>query len=250
MDRRLLLAATASLVAVSAVFVASNTFTRRELPHGFPSHVLALEFARDSAEVEAIVGPRAPAGSVVAADATPTEGGDRVLMRSQIQMDGVLIAIYTLFFAVAGGMVLRRRDFGGLRCVGGLAIVAGALAAWFDVRENRAMLAALGGAPGAPLSPAPAGDAFLKWMFFFTAAAAAAPVSWKRGAAGTLAAVVCAAAGLVGGGILIASAHPVRLGLAVAAFGGGVLFLLISLLLPRSDSSSSSVPSAAGKRSH
>lgn len=211
MLKYLLMLAAAGVLVVSLVLTGeSRRFSPRDLPHTFPTPGLALQFATQTEDVARIVGPAQP------------EDADRRLMRSQIAKDWVLIAFYVLFFVTGGVWTFRQ----GLRLIGGLTIAAGLLATAFDVWENAAMLGALKG-PGAPAA-APA--AYLKWTFFFVATLFVSAATWRVGGPGRAASLVVALAGVGGLAVLWMPPHPIWLNYAAAAFGLGVLLVLVTLV--------------------
>src|SRR5262245_45757479 len=99
MPKYLLMIAAAGVLVVSlALVLDAGRFAPRDLPHGFASPGLALQFARQAAEVEQIVGgPADP---------------DRDVMRSQVALDWPLIACYAVFFVAAGALTMGRREIG------------------------------------------------------------------------------------------------------------------------------------------
>jgi hypothetical protein len=122
------LAAGLSLAALAMILILlmPPQFTNAARPPGgFQSPVLALEFARDLDEVDAIL---SNAPSI-----------DREIMLAKTRLDYGFIAAYAALFAVMG-LLLRRR--GGLWKWAGLAAIHLALAAGiFDVAENLAIAA-------------------------------------------------------------------------------------------------------------
>jgi hypothetical protein len=224
---RALLAVTALLAGVSAVFLAADLFTARPLPHGFRTPTLALEFTRDASDVERIVGPADRPQPDGTARPSATDNPDRRLMRAQLAMDRVLIGVYALFFTVAGVVVTKRPALGWRGHAGWLAIAAGLLAAYFDVKEDAAMTAVLDAQPAGEM---PAHFAVLKFVFFFLAAIAIAPVAADRRWLGKAIAILFAAGGLAGIAMVLAFTYPARLDVPVAVLSTGVLLLLIALL--------------------
>jgi hypothetical protein len=151
LTRVLMFAAAAFLVISLRMTHDSGRFSPRDLPHGFPTHGLALQFATEMEDVARIVG------------GSGSEHPDQRLMRSQIAQDWALIASYVVVFVTAGLWTLGQRHLGRWRLVGWMTIAAGGLAAAFDFWENAAILAAL----ESPVVPSAANAAYLKWTFFF-----------------------------------------------------------------------------------
>jgi hypothetical protein len=104
-------------------------FSTASVPvHGISSPGLALQFARDPADVELILSEY------------PSQ--DRITMQFKQYEDFVFIASYVGLFVVLGALLARRGDaWGGIAGTAGA--ICGFAAGVFDVLENRAILAVL-----------------------------------------------------------------------------------------------------------
>lgn len=123
------------------------------LPHGFRSHVAALEFARTPAAIEAIVGDLG--------------NRNRALMRGELAVDFGFIVFYLVLYILLA-VALFRASFSPLLTA--IVVVAAVCTAGFDVLENvrawrvlKLPLANLDGAQVGGVLDA----AVIKWTFSF-----------------------------------------------------------------------------------
>lgn len=188
---------------------------REPLPGGFGGHVLAMEFVRDGAEVEKIVGPPGHA--------------NRATMRRKIRIDFIWVVCYSALFVLVG-VLLGARQFhasGYLACV---AVVCALSAAGFDVVENRGMLRALELTKEEATAEALRGireAALLKWALSYVAMGLLAVTFFGRGRGVSLVGYCFAAAAFVGFAGLW---HNPVIGLSVPPLALGLLLLAVQAL--------------------
>src|SRR5580658_11038262 len=104
-------------------------FSTASVPvHGISSPVLALQFARNSADVELVL--------------SEYPSPDRITMQFKQYEDFVFIAAYVGLFLTLGTLLARRGDAWG-NIAGMAGAICGFAAGVFDVLENRAILAIL-----------------------------------------------------------------------------------------------------------
>lgn len=127
------------------------------LPGGFRGRVLAMEFVSNKDDVDTILGPDVPY--------------NREIMNRVLSIDFVWIACYAaLFFAIS--LLLMRRRCPWAKYLGFVALIAGLASAFFDVRENRRILALMSQVPYDQNLVNQVNDAaLLKWTFGFVAIA-------------------------------------------------------------------------------
>ncbi|WP_165233893.1 hypothetical protein [Aquisphaera insulae] len=132
-------------------------------PTGITSPILGLELARTGDEVRALF--RDPMG-----------WHNRNVYRDQVRQDGAFIACYGALLAGLGSLAAFRKG-ARWRLAAVATIALAAAAAFFDVRENRAMLTMAGTDPlelTDDLAQATRLQSLLKWACFF---GALAPIS-------------------------------------------------------------------------
>jgi hypothetical protein len=119
-----LTAVCAVAVLVGGGYLRTNArFSERSDPGKFRNAGLAMEFARTAEQAREIM---------------PLES-DRVQMASQQRMDFLFIGTYWLLFVFMGLLIMRRTLPGALPLAVAMFFCA-TLAAWFDVREDLAIL--------------------------------------------------------------------------------------------------------------
>ncbi len=157
-----------TLVLALGTMKAGDLRTRRPLPEGVKSAMLALELIRTPAVLDQIARPD-ESGENLPAGITARR--ERAQLARAIKVDFAFIGAYATFLTLMGlfGLYTLPSRLSAL----GLIVVCTAIgAAAFDIRENLAMLALLGHS----LSAHPRSASLVKWALLFTAVAGGAPV--------------------------------------------------------------------------
>ncbi len=123
----------AALVIATSVwiYVGPPAYTHIDVagfPDGLSNEIVAMEFVRSQADIAAVVGDRGHT--------------NRDAMRATIHRDYAFIASYSLLYLLVA-MLLATRSGLVPKFAALVAITTGLLSAWFDVVEDRGILAAL-----------------------------------------------------------------------------------------------------------
>ena len=151
---------------------AGSLRSRNPLPEGVKSPVIALELIRSPQLLDQIARPDV---RVVGDMPAPRPRRERERLVYAVEVDTfAFIPAYTAFLILIGwlvSMTVHRR----VRFVGAIVVATAVAGAVFDVRENLAMLALLGGAAADPRSPS-----LMKWGLLGVAVLCSVPLFLHR----------------------------------------------------------------------
>ena len=183
MPRLSAVTATAGFLTVIAALAvgAGERFCRHELPAHLTRPGLAMQLASSVSDVEKVLGLATACPGPPRPTPAPSCAANRATLVQQQYRDFVFIPIYVVFFVLLGAMLCAR---GGWRVAPGVAVVVLAVVAgYFDVKEDRVILAILDRVPACAVMPRAA--ALVKWRaicgLLFLAAPLFVPPAGVRG---------------------------------------------------------------------